>query len=176
MSSTNIYKIGNNNEEVGEIKNSHRSAMYVWNQIAKKYFNQDRFPMFDDELSSKIWNAQDHAKITEDEHIVLLSTMDKAVVSKDGLSRLIKAFDVYGKEHEQSSLSQQAELLKNVNIEDGDFIAWQQTSCGEFWGESGYDEEKEEYIFYNPNDGDLHFDLIDEFNEFKKESNNESKS
>ena len=168
MSETIIYKIGKSSECVGEVNNSHRSAMYVWNQLARKYFNQDRFPMFDTELSSKIWNAQDHAKITQDEHIVLLSTMDKSVVSKDGLARLVEAFDVYGKEHQQSSFLQQAELLKNIELNDGDFIAWQQTSCADFWGKSGYNEDDDECVFYDPNCGEEHFNLMDDFNEFNK--------
>lgn len=174
MSSTTIYKIGNNPEAIGDTQNGHRSAMYVWNQLAKKYFGQDHFPMFDDELSSKVWNAQDHAEITGDEHIVLLSTMDKSVVNKSGLPRLIEAFESYGKEHDRSSFLEQAELLKDVELNNNQFIAWQQTSCGEFWAEKGFDDESDEYVFYDPNEGDVHFNIIDEFNEFQKEAKNGS--
>lgn len=169
MSYTTIYKMGDNSSTIADISNGHRGAMYVWNQIAKKYFDQDRFPMFDEKLASKIWNAHKHAPLTDAETIVLMSTMDKSTVNNDGLSKLIAAFEVYGGEHDISSFSEQAEKLKNTKLSDNEFIGWQQTSCGEFWGETGWDEETEEAIYYDPNVGDIHFDIIQEFNEFKSE-------
>jgi len=169
MSYTTIYKIGNQPEEVGETRNGHRGAMYVWNQIAKDYFGEDRFPIFDQALASKIWNAKSSDGLSDDECIVLASTMDKAVVNHAGITRLIEAFKNYGERQENSSYSEQAELLSNIDISDGDFIAWQQTSCGEFWGDIDWDEEAEETIFYNPNKGDIHFDVISEFNESRQQ-------
>ena len=167
MSTTTIYKIGNEAAEVGEFRNAHRGAMYVWHQIAKEHFGLDMFPMFDEEMQRKVWNAHDHADLTDDEIIVLASTMDKAVVNHKGLKQLIEAFEVYGKVHNASSLLEQAEVLKAIELSDGEYIAWQQTSCGEFWAEGEWDEEHEEYDFYNPSEGEEHFDVIEQFTEFK---------
>lgn len=168
MSYTTIYKMGNEIKEVGDIRNSWRGGMYVWNQIAKKYFNQDSFPMFDEELASKIWNAHDHVSLTSDEIIVLASTMDKATVNAKGLPDLIEAFEAYGQQHESSSFLEQAELLRKVDLNSVEYIGWCQTSCGEFWGEGDFNEETEEYDYYNPNNSDIHFDVIEQFNELRQ--------
>lgn len=164
MSYTTIYKMGSEISELGDIGNAQKSAMYVWNQIAKKYFNQDYFPMFDKALISKIWNAHDHATLTDEEIIVLSSTMDKATVNAEGLPRLIEAFEAYGKQHDVSSYLEQTDLLRNADLKDGEYIGWCQTSCGEFWGKLDINTETEEYDYYNPNDGDIHFDVIEMFN------------
>lgn len=167
MSYTTLYKMGKETLEICDVRNGHRSAMYVWHQIAKDYFGQEHFPMFDQKLAGKIWNAHDHASLSDFEIIVLKSTMDKAVIDSKGVARLIEAFEAYGSVHSDSSFLEQAEQLKSVNLREGEFVGWQQTSCGEFWGETGYNEETEETIYYDPNSGDIHFDIIQEFDEFK---------
>lgn len=48
MSCTEIYVIGENHcEYQGECKNAWRGAMYVWNDVAKRYFGLEGFPSFD---------------------------------------------------------------------------------------------------------------------------------
>ncbi len=160
MSTTTIYKLGSNVEVIGETHNGHRAAMYVWNQIAQDYFAQDYFPMFDMEMAKKIWNADESNGLSANEVTVLSSTMDKAVVSHTGIPQLIEAFKAYGESHENSAYTEQAEILSSVEIKEGEFVAWQQTSCGEFWAELEWNEEDEDYDYYDPRTGDLHFDVF----------------
>ena len=121
MSTTTIYKLGENAEEIGETRNGHRAAMYVWNQIAKDYFNLEYFPMFDEKMAGKVWNAKQKDGLSDDEVIVLNSTMDKAVVGKDGVNRAVEAFRNYGKSHPASSYSEQADLLSGSRLADGEY-------------------------------------------------------
>lgn len=129
MSYTEIYSIGKNHcEKIGETKNAWRGAMYVWNQIAEKYFGLKSFPHFDESLQRKIWNAGNYHHLTEAELIVLASTMDDASVKKSDIPKLIKAFEEYHKEHPNSSFLEQAEIIKNAELLDDQKISWNQTS------------------------------------------------
>lgn len=164
MSCTTIYKIGKNVEEVAEIQNAHRGAMYVWHETARKYFGLQSFPMFDEKMMSKVWNAHVDKNVSDHDAIVLASTMDKAVVDKDSIQDLIKAYEAYGAENENSSFLEQAEALKTVTLGDGEFIAWHQTSCGDFWVDLEWNEDEEDYDRYDPNAGDIHFDAVKSLN------------
>jgi len=134
--------------------------MYVWNQIAKKYFKMERFPMFDEDEMSKVWNAEKTHPLSKHEEIVLKSTMDKVVISKENKIKLVEAFKEYHKENPDSSYGEQAVIIEKAKLNSGDFLAFQQTSCGEFWGEGEYNEELDECSYYNPNDGDKHWELF----------------
>lgn len=136
MSSTLIYAVKQDEEPVliGEIKNAFRGAMYVWNDISTRYFDLEHFPHFDDEMQRRIWNAGNEKPLTEAEMIVLASTMDKAVVGKDGVKKLVAAFNEYAVAHEHSSIKEQADLIGAFPIKDGYLVAWTQTSvCHDGW-------------------------------------------
>ena len=164
MSETIIYAVKQDEEPIfiGECRNAWRGAMYVWNDIAKRYFGLDSFPMLDDDMRSKIWNAGDEKSLTDSELIVLASTMDKAVVKKEGISQLLSAFKEYGDIHENSSISDQAKLISDeeINIPDGYSLAWVQTSVGEGWFKE-YNEETEDYLCNTAGS----FDVIDQTEE-----------
>jgi hypothetical protein len=174
MSETCIYKLAEQTVIIDEFKNSWCGAMYVWNQISKDYFGLDSFPSCDEKLQMEIWNAQNNKELKDEELIVLLSTLDKSIVDSDGLNTLISAFQLYGENHPNSSISAQAISLKDINLKKGEFIAWQQTSVSEFWGELDYNyedvdnEEDAVMQYYDPNNGDIHFNIIDFFNNHKK--------
>jgi hypothetical protein len=151
MSETIIYAVkdGENPRIVGTCRNAFRSAMYVWKDIAVRYFDLESFPHFDTGMQHRIWNAGNEKPLTQTEKIVLASTMDRATVSLNNLAPLVAAFEEYGAEHPGSSIGEQALLLKNLippesEPDSGRLIAWQQTSVGEFWA-SEYDEDTEEY-------------------------------
>jgi len=123
--------------------------MYVWHDVAKRYFGLDGFPHFDEGMQRRIWNAGNEKPLTQTEKIVLASTMDRATVSLNNLAPLVAAFEEYGAEHPRSSIGEQALLLKNLippesEPDTGRLIAWQQTSVGAFWA-SQYDEDTEEH-------------------------------
>ena len=161
MSTTNIFRLGSEPREIASIKNSWRGAKYVWNDMAKRYWGLQSFPMFDDGNRSKVWNTYRHKKLPEHEKIVLLSTMDNAVVFGRDAKVVADAFERYGREHPDSSLIEQAETLRRAELKPDDAVAWQQTSVGEFWG-GKYDEAAEDRLWYDPATGSQHFDVVAE--------------
>ncbi len=161
MSHTIICAVKQGEEPIllGECRNAFRGAMYVWHDMATRYFHLEGFPHFDEKLQRRVWNAGNEFPLTNAELIVLASTMDKATVSKDGIDRLLEAFKEYGADHENSSIAEQAGLIseQRKNIPDGYCIAWIQTSVSDGW-----------FSFWNE-DGDSmtcnmpeHFDVIEQ--------------
>lgn len=161
MSTTIICAVHQDKEPIfiGECRNAFRGAMYVWNDIATRYFDLECYPMFDSEMQSRVWNAGNEKPLTGAELIVLASTMDKAIVKKSDVDPLLEAFKEYGSQHEHSSLSEQADLIdKNRNeIPDGYDLAWIQTSVTGGWFRT-WDEETEQCVC-NLTDA---FDLIEQ--------------
>jgi hypothetical protein len=160
MSTTSIYVLGKEPGEIGECRNAWRGAMYVWNDIAKRYCDLPSFP-FDAPSQNKVWNANQRYIMPEHEQIVLLSTMDNAIVWARDAKTVAEAFAKYGREHPDSSLAEQAEILRTAALKPEDALAWQQTSVGEFWGQS-WNDESEDYDYYDPHAGTKHFDVMSE--------------
>lgn len=172
MSSTEIFFLedGTNEwEQIGETKNAFRSAMYVWNEIAKKYFKLDCFPgFFDKKMMGRIWNAQNEHKLKECEHAVLLSTMDGAFFESKDINRVINFFFEYGQDNPNSSLTEQAEILSNFS-DDGNrsgVFAFLQTSVSDF-GFEYYCEDTEEYVS-NFDSNEKKFNIVEQFDEYYK--------
>ena len=145
MSTTSIFAVKQGEAPIplGEVRNAWRGAMYVWSDMAKRYFGLEAFPFSDDEMQSRVWNAGNEKPLTEAELIVLASTMDKAIAPKTTVHKLLDAFREYGSDHPDSSLGDQADLISGnlSDIPDGYAIAWIQTSvCGDRWFES-WDED-----------------------------------
>ncbi len=68
MSYTEIFSISASHcHSLGETKNAWRGAMYVWNQIAQKYFGLDSFPSFDADMQKRVWNANNEHQLTDAE-------------------------------------------------------------------------------------------------------------
>lgn len=157
MSTTNIFRLGREPAKIGETRNAWRGAMYVWNDMAKRYFGLDAFPMFDDAAQQKVWNAPHHASLPQHEIVALMTTMDFAIVRGRDARIVADAFEKYAKEHPNCSLAEQAEILRTADIQPDDLIGWQQTSVSEFWG-MGWDEKKDEATWYDPTANNKHFD------------------
>ncbi len=165
MSYTEIFSISASHcHSLGETKNAWRGAMYVWNQIAQKYFGLDSFPSFDADMQKRVWNANNEHQLTDAEIIVLASTMDCVVVKAVDVQRLVEAFEEYAKDHPHCSIGEQAELLKASRLSPEDHIAWCQTSISEFHFEPVYLEENDEYRYHNLSDG---WDLFEQFERIK---------
>lgn len=144
MSYTEIYTVGKDHcKKIGETRNAFRGAMYVWNHIAQQYFGLELFPSFDEELQRRIWNANNEHPLTDDEIIVLASTMDRVVVDYKDVDRLVSAFGAYAAKHPNSSFGEQAEIIKQADIQPGQKIAWCQTTVGEFLFAPVYEEDDE---------------------------------
>ncbi|PSV00645.1 hypothetical protein [Photobacterium kishitanii] len=148
MTCTEIYSVGKNHcEKLGEVSNSWRGAMYVWNQIAKKYFNLDYFPYFDKDLQRKIWNAGDYHTLTAPELIVLASTMDNVTVKATDVPRLIEALEAYSLDNQNSSTDEQAAIIKAAELSPDHHIAWCQSTLGPFKFDKKYDEDNNKYVY-----------------------------
>jgi hypothetical protein len=135
--------------------------MYVWNDIAKRYHHLEGFP-FVGAAQGKVWNTAQTHKMPLHEAVVLLSTMDNAVIKGEDAKEVADLFAKYGEQHPDSSLSEQAEILRNAEFEPGDVAAWLQTSVSEFWGQGEFNEETEDWEWYDPATGDKHFDAFAE--------------
>lgn len=148
MSRTEIYTVSPTScNRIGETRNAHRGAMYVWNDMARRYFKFEMFPIFDESQQRRVWNAHNEHALPEHEKIVLLSTMDNVTVKKENLPSLVWAFEKYGEEHPNSSLKEQSEVIKNAEIADGELLGFNQTSVCSFNLGPSYDEETEEPIY-----------------------------
>lgn len=169
MSYTEIYSISASHcSELGETQNAWRGAMYVWNQIAIKYFGLEGFPHFDEQMRRRIWNASNEHQLTDAEIIVLASTMDRVIVKANDIPRLVSSFEEYAKEHPNSSLGEQAEIIKSSQFAPEDYIAWCQTSVTSFHFLPAYIESKDEYVYHDLSDG---WDLFEQFERVKGKNN-----
>lgn len=178
MSCTEIYCVGKNHcSAIGTTQNAWLGAMYVWNDIAKRYFDLEHFPSFysgGEEMAKRVWNAHKEHELPEHEQIVLSVTMDRVLVKADDLERLISAFEKYGQEHPNSSYKEQAEVIKAA-VERGDvnspnFIAFNQTSVCSFHFDIIDYDENDNPIFHDLEDGWDLFEQVDSILEHYKES------
>lgn len=165
MSYTTIYFLKEKELLSAEFRNSHRGAMYIWRDEAKRYFGLDMFPFFDDDEQMKIWNYGNHNPHTMPMHeqIALLSTMDGALMEPARWTELVEAFEKYGEEHPNSSFGEQASAIREFMESDKSeglvAIGWNQTSvCGDVrWFD--HDEEDELFV-YDPASGNDHFFIM----------------
>jgi hypothetical protein len=172
MSRTELYRLGKNPECIGKVNNSWRGAMYVWTDIAKRYFGLEHFPMFDEAMRMKVWNASGyHPNMPTHDRIVLASTMDNVVVYGRDMQRAIDAFEKYGAEHPNSSLSEQAKILRATEFGPDDAAAWNQTSVNEFWGyvhgEESEDGEQDVSFYDLKSDAKEHSDAFEKLDTVK---------
>ncbi len=149
MSYTEIHFLDADKEKshmVGEVKNAFRGAMYVWNHIAIKYFGVESFPMFDESMRSKVWNAGKHKDVEEHDLFVLASTMDSAVILIEHKDYAVEMMRKFHDENPNSSIGEQADFIDSCESKNGCF-AFCQTSVCEFWGLSWDDElDKDVYM------------------------------
>ncbi|MGF7535032.1 hypothetical protein AAGG74_15285 [Bacillus mexicanus] len=155
MSYTEIYGVKTNGEVVfvGETKNAWRGAMHVWTKLCQKYNIEAGFGGF-----QELWKLTDTGALDDFENITLKSTFDNVVVKKEDIPMLLEAFRLYESRFPNSSLLEQAEIIKKDILEDKEMIAvcWNQTSVNANPWTDGYDEDNEEKIPYNVLTGERH--------------------
>tara|TARA_B100000929_G_scaffold191791_1_gene151891 strand:- start:2385 stop:2936 length:552 start_codon:yes stop_codon:yes gene_type:complete len=178
MSHTDIFFLKKDTYTKSSVRNAFLSAMYVWQHTAKHYCGLERFPMsfFSDDLEPMmaVWNfhSRNPGKMKAHDAIVMQSTMDNVLLEPSEWRRLLEAFELYGKEHPQSSFAEQAAIIRGVmESEEGkDVVAigWQQTSVS---GDTPWycyeeDESGNEIVkVYDPSIDNLHHWLIETVNE-----------
>ena len=127
MSYIEIFKFDKqgNSERIGEVKNSWRGSPAIWEIMGSKYCGHGA-SMFDIEKMREIWNLVDNSDVPTNERIVLFTTLDKCLVKRENLGKVINAFREFVGE---TSLSEQADILQEL-LSDNDCIAvgWHQNS------------------------------------------------
>lgn len=162
MSYTEIYRLGKEPRLIDEIPNSWRGAMFVWNDVAKRYCGLEGFSPFG--LSaSRVWNSHKNPRMPEWERIVLLTTMDNAVVFAKDIPALLEAFETYARER-GGSFAEQAAAIRADTFEEGDAIAWNQTSvnCDVWCRDEEEIDENIVYHWYDTSTGTKHFDVMED--------------
>lgn len=149
MSYTEIFKFDKygNSESVADIKNAYRGAMAVWNILGKKYCGHGA-SIFDLSLMKRIWNLADNKRVPLDERIVLCTTLDKCLIRKEDIPRVVTAFRNFDGE---TSLKEQADVLEEL-YQDDDCIAvgWHQNSVNcEQWFEYNCLEQTDHYYLFD---------------------------
>lgn len=136
MSYTEIYRItkAGNTVLAGEIQNSWRGAMAVWNYLEEKYLPQkfaygmkvSRMVSFDETGQQEVWGLSKDPRLSEAERICMMSTFDNVMVRKKDFDRLCKAFREFPG---PTSLPEQADLIEvTAKIKNCEGICWNQTS------------------------------------------------
>ena len=162
MSYTELYVMKKDGElAYTEFRNAFRGAMYVWTDVAQRYAGFDSFP-FNEKDQMEVWNydRRHPGVMKHHEIIVLLSTMDYALVDGSRWKNLVEDFEQYGTEHPNSNYMDQAKAIRQLVEEIGEdnvkAFAWNQTSVGEAWCVT-YDDEGDENVFYDPDTENKHF-------------------
>ena len=178
MSSTEIYYFNKdgNAEDLGQVRNSWRGAMAIWNILDDKYLppfvpewakilgkTEDKYHRSSDMVGNalkEVWALYNSDNISEIDKIVLGSTFDYVVVKKENIDKLLDAFEKFEGE---TSLKEQSKLIRDSIDENTMAIGWNQTSVnGDTWvNYGGYDEKKDIYLPYNLNSMDKHWYLFD---------------
>lgn len=171
MSCTEIYGLTKNGAKlIGEIRNSWRGAMAIWQFLEKKYLPPLEFTRcISMDKIDEIWKLQSSPNLTKSERIALLSTFDKVLAKVDSIDQVLFAFRDFSGD---SSLKEQADLIEKTIASDPEIIAigWNQTSVNiDRWQHYKYDEVSDSYTSYNIETQSDHFFLIDYFLERCKE-------
>lgn len=138
-----------NSESYAEVRNAWGGSMAIWNVLGEKYCGHGA-SMFDLSKMKEIWNLVDNTKVPMNERIVLFTTLDKVLVKKEDLPKVIDAFrDFDGND----SLKEQADILEDIYNSCDEYIAvgWHQNSVS-----------CEQWFDYNCLSGTEHFCLFDE--------------
>ena len=104
--------------------------------------------MFDVQKMREIWNLADKPDVPTNERIVLFTTLDKCLVKKEHLDKVVSAFREF---EGYTSLSEQADILQEL-LNDDDCIAvgWHQNSIScEQWFDYNCLKDTEHYWLFD---------------------------
>lgn len=136
-----------NSESYAEIKNSLGGSMAIWNILGKKYCGHGA-SIFDMGKMKDIWNLVDDTKVSINERIALFTTLDKCLVKKEDLPKVIEAFREF---EVDTSLKEQADILEDIYNSCEEYIAvgWHQNSisCEQWFDYNCLTETDHYYLF-----------------------------
>lgn len=124
-------------------------------------YKPSRCTSFNQTAMKEIWNLVDDERLSECEKIVLASTFDNVIVTKENMPKLISAYREF---EGDTSLKEQSDVIETL-LQDENCIAvgFNQTSTnGTTWvNRRGYDENQNP-IPYNILTGDEHWELFND--------------
>jgi hypothetical protein len=144
MSYTTLYKVPASGplEEAGEFRNSWRFAAHIWNALSRKYLGRE-LALFSDAGARAVWNLWKDERVSQAERVTLLCTFDHAMVEKEFLPEVARAFEEFAAEHEPGSLREQAGAIRALAGDpECSGCCWQVTSVADdLW--RIYDEDRQ---------------------------------
>jgi hypothetical protein len=142
MSYTTIYRVPTSGgiESVGEFRNSHGSAGYIWTEMVRAHHGEEKAFTWicDKALLRSVWALVDDASQPDFVRIAMATTFDGVMVRRENLQRVANAFREFVAAHPPGdyacSLLDQAVLLNTLARDDECFaVCWNQTSVSDGW-------------------------------------------
>lgn len=133
MSYTEMYGIPQEGGELVHLqdcKNSWRGAMWIWNNLSKKYLGRDFNLM--EAGDSEVWNLWKDSKLSDSEYYSLMSTFDGMLVHNEMMLVVADALEQFDPGTENLKL--QAQTLRQAKKDGMMAVCWNQTSvCADTW-------------------------------------------
>lgn len=127
----------------------YRPGMTTQELAEKLHFAPSRTGVGTGSAIQEIWDLADNPQVSEDDRIVLLTTLDNMLLRKENIPRAAAAFRNFEGE---TSLPRQAEILEQLAaMEDCIAVGWCQNSVvSEDWSScGGYDGRTQRVLPYN---------------------------
>lgn len=175
MSRTTIHKFPEQgpNEDFAEFRNSHRSAMFIWQAMFKRYIaktNNDMewgmYFMSSNGKMQQVWDLARKMFVPIDERIVMMTTFDKVLVRRSEISGVIDAMHEFERKYPgDSSILEQVSALEKLAQDETCFaVGWTQTSLsGDAWWV--YEEAQDDSRRYDLSRDSDHWFLFDALEE-----------
>lgn len=158
-----------------EFRNAWGGAARIWTALYDLYLKDrtDEYSNWLSDTSGRLWKLVDDARLTDVAKAVLTSTFDRAIVAREHFKRFaadLEAFDEAfpAPENHVSHLWSWVKFVSDLG-DDVEAVGFYGTSCGEDLFTS-YDEETDEYIPYNLNEQQKHFEVYAWLEEKKKDA------
>lgn len=139
MSKTEIYAFDQDGNAYlfGSANNSWHGAPFIWNTMANKYLNTKmNFSNVD-----SIIELVDDDRVELYEKVMLASTLDKVIVTREQFPILLSSFEKFIKTHSvTNNLREQTKLISDIYDDKSvTALGWCQTDiCADNWGNYNY--------------------------------------
>lgn len=137
MSYTEIYAVSKKGNPIfiGEAKNAHLGAMWIWVNLFDKYIKNNEKKYFNNHWQ-ETWDLVKNNKLSIYEKIVLVSTFDQFILLKEELDLFLKCLNKFNKSYlindeevlNPNLIEQEIILLNNKKFNKYIGFIWNQTS------------------------------------------------
>lgn len=148
MSCTEVYGVPKDGGELvhlGDLRNAFRGAMWIWTELAKKYFPDDN--TYTAIMGgNKLWGLINDERLSDTEWYAFVSTFDALIVPNELMDVVADALESFSPGTE--NLHGQAVLLRQAKKDGLRGVCWNQTSVnGDPWRmRDDEDEDSERYF------------------------------